>query len=421
MMKILKCNKNGDVTAAKTTHWPTYPGGRYGYFSKTEKLTDNLYAIGASFTKSPQGNPTLPSYCWLKFDTLLNESVTPLNGLAYSLPNLVLEEFYFNNTLAGFLVGGEHKTAGQKIVLSMLDTIGNTLWEREYTSFGNSPSVISIIQSDSCFFILERSLTLTISIAIRKIDFYGNSIFYKEIMVYPPTPMKDPATMDYDENGNILVAGFNRHVFNGWRYPMVIELDTSATVINSIQQSDSTWTRSAFVDIKKGKSLIIQGYYNDTCSLIVTEMLNPTCNFDSLSALTIPHTLADSIIISPFQMSPLFVFYNDSMDVININATNTNLCFTTDSYDLLTDNKFEFSLYPNPSKENISVLLNLQHDSDVEISILNVNGQILSKKSVRRLTGKNEIKIDTSDLPGGIYFVKVLTGGKMSVKKMVKM
>lgn len=71
-----------------------------------------------------------------------------------------------------------------------------------------------------------------------------------------------------------------------------------------------------------------------------------------------------------------------------------------------------FSLYPNPTTDNLTV----ETHQNSEISILNIQGQLL--KSLE--ANSNKTNIDVSALPNGIYIVQVKTEKGMAVKKFVK-
>jgi len=69
------------------------------------------------------------------------------------------------------------------------------------------------------------------------------------------------------------------------------------------------------------------------------------------------------------------------------------------------------SVFPNPAHSEINVLS--ASKEYFEIEIVNALGEIL-------ITGKNENRIDISDLPRGVYFVKVFCGNNLVTEKFVK-
>ena len=72
--------------------------------------------------------------------------------------------------------------------------------------------------------------------------------------------------------------------------------------------------------------------------------------------------------------------------------------------------------YPNPTSNKFT-LQTTSRSSNSTITILNSIGNIILKSEIR----SPKIEIDLSSHPAGIYFVKVIEGDRMAVKKIVKM
>lgn len=82
-----------------------------------------------------------------------------------------------------------------------------------------------------------------------------------------------------------------------------------------------------------------------------------------------------------------------------------------DNSDIITK---ELKLYPNPSKDKITIESSLTGNRC--LSIMNVNSQIVIG---RRITNQ-KTQIDISDLPAGIYFVKLQNENTVDVVKIIK-
>jgi len=90
------------------------------------------------------------------------------------------------------------------------------------------------------------------------------------------------------------------------------------------------------------------------------------------------------------------------------------LVFSNCPSSLATDKNFlpKFSFYPNPAKEIIFVENNNQHINQIEI--IDIFGKKLK-------TLRNTIKeINISELPNGVYFFKIFSGGNTTIQKIVK-
>ncbi|MEE4311062.1 MAG: T9SS type A sorting domain-containing protein, partial [candidate division KSB1 bacterium] len=100
--------------------------------------------------------------------------------------------------------------------------------------------------------------------------------------------------------------------------------------------------------------------------------------------------------------------------------------------DLLVDvagNEFEayrpgeftlYANYPNPFNPSTVISFHVPEESDVSIAIYNVLGEevALIHNSVQE-AGVHEITWDASDLPGGVYFVRVALDGVSKTGKMM--
>ncbi len=77
--------------------------------------------------------------------------------------------------------------------------------------------------------------------------------------------------------------------------------------------------------------------------------------------------------------------------------------------------KLEVKLYPNPAKKFVNLLLPEAGEASYEI--LSSVGQVLSSKNV--MAKERLLKISTTTLADGIYYVRVYQNGAMSVQKLV--
>jgi hypothetical protein len=66
-------------------------------------------------------------------------------------------------------------------------------------------------------------------------------------------------------------------------------------------------------------------------------------------------------------------------------------------------------MYPNPARDNVHILLPVITDRKVAVNVLDFNGQI--KLSWLFESGGNELNIDISTLPDGLYAVHVIQPG----------
>lgn len=87
------------------------------------------------------------------------------------------------------------------------------------------------------------------------------------------------------------------------------------------------------------------------------------------------------------------------------------------------ENNEEFSLscYPNPTGRELNVQLNLTDNTDVIISIVDLQGKVVQNSTLTNYTkGQQTIVLDVNDLAKGIYFVKVEVGEEVFYEKIIK-
>jgi len=77
----------------------------------------------------------------------------------------------------------------------------------------------------------------------------------------------------------------------------------------------------------------------------------------------------------------------------------------------------DFIIYPNPTKDKVKVKRQKAKGESALVEIYDLHGRLFHKKQVP--AGTNEIEIDVSHLPGGVYCCKVSTKNKSAMKKPI--
>ncbi|PKR80872.1 hypothetical protein CW751_06790 [Brumimicrobium salinarum] len=86
-----------------------------------------------------------------------------------------------------------------------------------------------------------------------------------------------------------------------------------------------------------------------------------------------------------------------------------------------TDN-FSLEIYPNPSKFNTTLIVDVKQSKALDIQFYNISGRLV--KRIRKTDahiGRNEIGFSVSDLPQGTYLIRVQSGDQIENTKFVKM
>jgi hypothetical protein len=77
------------------------------------------------------------------------------------------------------------------------------------------------------------------------------------------------------------------------------------------------------------------------------------------------------------------------------------------------------SMYPNPAKNNVDIVINTNIGNTYEIELLNSLGQLISKIEETRFSARAQQNLDVSQYGVGLYFVKIKVGDQLITKKLI--
>ena len=84
-----------------------------------------------------------------------------------------------------------------------------------------------------------------------------------------------------------------------------------------------------------------------------------------------------------------------------------------------SENSSNSVIFPNPAKNNTSLLLELNENTSVDLVILNTMGQVLKSMKIQGQIGENNVNLDLNGMSTGIYIVNVKVGNSLSTKKLI--
>ena len=164
--------------------------------------------------------------------------------------------------------------------------------------------------------------------------------------------------------------------------------------------------------------------------------MNYTISGDGVVTFTFNNIqLPDSFVNEPGSHGVLSFFINRKMDIpfgteiqntayiyFDFNApvvTNTTRNTLYDpTLGIQQNNRLNFSLQPNPTIDRSLVLLNLKDAGDVQISMLDVSGRMLTQKNLGRLSaGDHQFQLDP--LSAGVYLIRIQVGNTIQTKRLV--
>ncbi|PBQ31644.1 hypothetical protein CNR22_07640 [Sphingobacteriaceae bacterium] len=79
----------------------------------------------------------------------------------------------------------------------------------------------------------------------------------------------------------------------------------------------------------------------------------------------------------------------------------------------------ESFIYPNPTKSNATLAIDLKDNSKIKISVMNLMGQQVKSKTVEGSIGSNAINFELDGLASGIYLVNVTINNASTTKKLI--
>ncbi len=78
-------------------------------------------------------------------------------------------------------------------------------------------------------------------------------------------------------------------------------------------------------------------------------------------------------------------------------------------------------VFPNPVENTANINITMHQSADAIIGIINLTGSLVKPTIQKRLkSGSQEIKINIEELPAGIYFIRLQTNERISIKKIIK-
>lgn len=84
----------------------------------------------------------------------------------------------------------------------------------------------------------------------------------------------------------------------------------------------------------------------------------------------------------------------------------------------ITESKTEFSFYPNPTNNLITISYDLSNSNDAQITITNIRGQEIKQIDLGNVkTGK--LDLNCEEYSSGVYFISLKTGSGVLTKKLI--
>jgi hypothetical protein len=77
-------------------------------------------------------------------------------------------------------------------------------------------------------------------------------------------------------------------------------------------------------------------------------------------------------------------------------------------------------IFPNPTVENLTLMLNAEESKDLIVNIYNQNGQSVLSENIVTQNGENRFNFEVANYATGVYFVEVTDGQFRTAKRFLK-
>lgn len=111
--------------------------------------------------------------------------------------------------------------------------------------------------------------------------------------------------------------------------------------------------------------------------------------------------------------------YTATIDLINNNFVNQPAYLVVNKTTEILDGKSILAM-PNPTTGQLDLRFNTSEATDYQVTVFNLNGQQLQRSADRSQAGVNTHHLDLSNLPSGIYGVRIQSGREVHTLKVVK-
>ena len=88
-------------------------------------------------------------------------------------------------------------------------------------------------------------------------------------------------------------------------------------------------------------------------------------------------------------------------------------------YPTIDDEKYQFSVSPNPAKGFISALITSTENTDMTLKLMDSTGKLLKERNIQLAVGDNRQDFNLEQLSNGIYFLMLEQNGSVKVQKFV--
>ena len=219
--------------------------------------------------------------------------------------------------------------------------------------------------------------------------------------------LRDNTSSSTTTTDNLALSGFEEVTINFTYYPISMENGEDFWLQGSLD-GGNTWTTVATwaggTDFNNNnlyaESVIITGTYTNTTKFRFR--CDASANNDRI--------YIDDIDISGCLNG------NRETETPSVDGVTEELELASQNNELLMS---EMTVYPNPTRNILNVEYLINVDSEVALTMLDVNGKVVNRKMMNVEKGAQKLQIDATNFDPGFYFINLQAGNKVITKRFI--
>jgi uncharacterized delta-60 repeat protein len=398
---LIKTDASGNIIWAKT-----YGGIYYSdYASSVQQTSDGGYIVAGWTNSFGAGG----------YDAFLVK--TDANGniiwaKTYGGTNWDYASSVQQTSDGGYIVAGYTESfgaGGYDAFLIKTDANGNIIWAKTYGGIGDNRAYSVQQTSDGGYIVAGRTNSFGgggSDIFLVKTDANGNIIWAK---TYGGTNWDYASSVQQTSDGGYIVAGYTQSFGAGWEDIFLVKTDANGNIIWAKTYGGTNVDTASSVQQTSDGGYIVAGYTQSFGEGGDIFLIKTDANGNIGSCGIVQNA-------SPTETTPSPTVTTPSPSISSVSPTVNSVSPTITSPTLTVSEPCPLSI--SESCQITSGLITLYKggikvsgSGEFEVKVYNVSGVMV--KSAR---GKNEVKLE---LLRGVYFVEVVSGGKVIRERVV--
>lgn len=211
--------------------------------------------------------------------------------------------------------------------------------------------------------------------------------------------------------------------------------NSSNVVINDVNVSiniEHSWINDITVSLISPAGTIVQLFTNQ-CSASQPGFINAVATFDDaalnpVSCAPAPPSVSGRVrpsqVLSAFngQSSQgiwrLRVFDKANQDGGQINSWNLEICSNQAPLSIVSENKINFSVFPNPNNGSFNIKMDDIISDKVSVLVYDMRGRMIYNQDYKAQSGFNQ-NIQLDNVQSGVYLLNIIDGDRKETKRIV--